>query len=323
MSTEKRFLWSFLLFYCFFSLIACGGKNREEQMMVERDFLGIQANMLFFYYQNLDAAEKFYRDILGLEVVLDYGFAKVLKVSKSLYLGLVDESKGMHRASESKTVTLSTVTEEIDEWYEYLLNREVLMHRPLSDSLRLPIRGFVALDPEGYFLEFETFLPHPQNEKLLPRLSSANAVYPQEGEQSPRPKNLGILANIIWLYYMDLDEAQRFYEGVFGFELLVDQGFAKVYGSSPTAYIGLVDQAHGLHKFSEEKAVTLSFISEKIDSWYKYLVDKGLEMKEELADSETIPIRAFVTYDIAGYFLEFDRFLDSPRNKRILDLLGE
>jgi len=289
--------------------------------MVERDFLGIQANMLFFYYQNLDAAEKFYRDILGLEVILDYGFAKVLKVSKTLYLGLVDESKGMHRASESKTVTLSTVTAEIDEWYEYLLNRGVLMHSPLSDSSRLPIRGFVALDPEGYFLEFETFLPHPQNEKLLPRLSPANAVHPQEGEQSPRPKNLGILANIIWLYYMDLDEAQRFYEGVFGFELLVDQGFAKVYGSSPTAYIGLVDQAHGLHKFSEEKAVTLSFISEKIDRWYKHLVDKGFEMREELADSETIPVRAFVTYDIAGYFLEFDRFLDDERNAQIISFL--
>jgi catechol 2,3-dioxygenase-like lactoylglutathione lyase family enzyme len=321
MSTEKRFLWSFLLFYCFFSLIACGGKNREEQIMVERDFLGIQANMLFFYYQNPGEAEKFYRDILGLEVVLDYDFAKVLKVSKTLYLGLVDESKGMHRASESKTVTLSTVTAEIDGWYEYLLNRGVLMHSPLSDSSRLPIRGFVALDPEGYFLEFETFLPHPQNEKLLPRLPPDDAVYPSFERQASRPKNLGILANIIWLYYMDLDKAQRFYEDVFGFELLVDQGFAKVYGSSPTAYIGLVDQAHGLHKFSKEKAVTLSFVSEKIDNWYKHLLDNGLEMREALADSETIPVRAFVTYDIAGYFLEFDRFLDDERNAQILSLL--
>ena len=321
MSHGKRFVWSILLYYCFFSLIACGGKNREEIIMVEKDEIGIQANMLFFYYQNLDAAEKFYRDILGLDKVLDYGFAKVLKVSKSLYLGLVDETKGMHSSNEPKAVTLSTVTSEIDEWYEYLLEKGVQIHRPLSDSSRLPIRGFVALDPEGYFLEFETFLDHPQNEKLLPRLLPADAVYPSAEREASRPRNLGILANIIWLYYMDLDEAQKFYENVFGFDLLVDQGFAKVYTSSSSAFVGLVDQAHGLHKFSEEKAVTLSFISEKIDSWYKHLVDKGLEMREELADSETIPVRAFVTTDVAGYFLEFDWFLDDGRNAQILRFL--
>lgn len=321
MSMGKRYLWSFLFFYCFLTLIACGGKNREDQIMVERDFLGIQANMLFFYYQHLDAAEKFYCDILGLEVVVDYGFAKVLKVSKTLYLGLVDETEGMHRASEPKTVTLSTVTAEIDEWYEYLLNRGVPMHRPLGDSSRLPIRGFVALDPEGYFLEFETFFEHPQNEKLLPRLSSDDAVYPSAEQQASRPQNLGILANIIWLYYTELDEAEKFYENVFGFDLLVDQGFAKVYTSSSSVFVGLVDQAQGLHKFSKEKAVTLSFITDDIDSWYNNLLDKGLKMREELADSETIPVRAFVTYDVAGYFLEFDRFLADERNAQILSFL--
>ncbi|MGD2246137.1 MAG: VOC family protein, partial [Candidatus Aminicenantes bacterium] len=175
--------------------------------MTETELLGIQANMLFFYYQNLGEAVIFYKDILGLEIVLDYGFAKVFQVSKTLFLGLVDENRGMHKANEPKTVTLSTVTGEIDEWYEYLVKKGVPMHRPLINSTRLPIRGFVALDPEGYFLEFETFLQHPQNEKMLPRLSPANAVYPSDNLQTSRPKKLGVLANIIWLYYKNLEEA--------------------------------------------------------------------------------------------------------------------
>lgn len=289
--------------------------------MTETELLGIQANMLFFYYQNLGEAVIFYKDILGLEIVLDYGFAKVFQVSKTLFLGLVDENRGMHKANEPKTVTLSTVTGEIDEWYEYLVKKGVPMHRPLINSTRLPIRGFVALDPEGYFLEFETFLQHPQNEKMLPRLSPANAVYPSDNLQTSRPKKLGVLANIIWLYYKNLEEAQEFYENVFGLDLLVDQGFAKVYSSSPTAFVGLVDEAQGLHRFSEEKAVTLSFISEQIDSWYQHLLDKGLEMREALADADSIPVRAFVTYDTAGYFIEFDGFLEDEKNYKILNLL--
>jgi catechol 2,3-dioxygenase-like lactoylglutathione lyase family enzyme len=288
--------------------------------MIENSDKGIQANLIFFYYNNLDQVLHFYRDTLGLEIVLDYGFAIVLRVSKTLYLGLVHETKGKHRASEPKTVTLSTVTAEIDAWYEYLLEKGVRMHKQLSDSSRLPIRGFVALDPEGYFLEFEKFLEHPQNEKLLPRLSSADAVY-SSADQDSRPKDLGILANIIWLYYIDLAEAQKFYEDVFGFDLLVDQGFARVYTSSPSVFLGLVDQAQGLHKFSEEKAVTVSFITEKIDSWYEQLLEKGLKMREKLADSGSIPVRAFVTSDLAGYFLEFDRFLEDERNNKILSLL--
>ena len=289
--------------------------------MTDKGSLGIQANMLFFYYQNLDGAVKFYRDILGLDMVLDYGFAKVFQVSKTLFLGLVDETQGMHNSSEPKTVTLSTVTAEIDAWYEYLVDFGVQMHRPLNDSSRLPIRGFVALDPEGYFLEFETFLQHPQNENFLPILSPEKNIYPLEGAESVRPEELGIQANIIWIYCMDLEEAQGFYEEIFGFKLLVDQGFAKVYSSSPTAFVGLVDQAQGLHRFSENKAVTLSFISNQIDSWHQHLKKSGLKMLEDLSDSATIPVRAFVTTDVDGYFIDFDRFLDDERNAKILRLL--
>jgi len=85
-------------------------------------------------------------------------------------VGLVDEKQGMHSASETKAVTLSFVTEEIDGWYRYLLSRGVKMHSPIKNSIRHPTRGFVAYDPEGYYLEFERFLEHRQNAALLRRL---------------------------------------------------------------------------------------------------------------------------------------------------------
>jgi len=301
-------------------LVGCTPKEGTEKEMSMND-LSIQANLVFFYYKDLEGAQHFYEDIIGLEMVLDYGFAKLFRISQTSYIGLVDEKKGMHSADEPKTVTLSFVTEEIDDWYNYLVEKEVEMRGPLKDATRHPTRGFVAYDPEGYFLEFERFLDHSQNEKLLKRLSQYEAVYPSADAKASRPKNLGIQANIVWLYYRDLEEAQRFYEDVFGFGLQVDQGFAKVYTCSPTAYVGLVDEAQGLHRFTEKKAVTLSFISEHIDEWYSLLLSKELKMRDDLADSERIPVRAFVSFDIAGYFLEFDRFLPHEDNSKILRYL--
>jgi catechol 2,3-dioxygenase-like lactoylglutathione lyase family enzyme len=293
-------------------------RKQEKKDMVSIENLNVQANLVFLYYKDLAVAEDFYKNTLGLEMVLDYGFAKLLRISKTTYVGLVDETKGMHRATEPKTVTLSFVTEEIDGWYDYLKDKCVEMRGELGDATRHPTRGFVAYDPEGYYLEFERFLDHSQNTKLLKRMSQFEPVYRPEGLDTPRPKSLGIQANIIWLYYIDLDEAQSFYEDILGLELVTDQGFAKVYACSSTGYIGLVDEAQGLHRFSEEKSVTVSFISTQIDEWYSYLAEKKLTMREELTDGESISVRTFVTFDVAGYFLEFDRFLEEERNTKIL-----
>jgi hypothetical protein len=103
----------------------------------------------------------------------------------------VDGAKGMHKASKIKSVGLAFVTDSVDEWYGYLQVRflperlrwlsakshnlhlwqfpqsqGVSFHSPLSNSTSLPIRGFVAYDPEGYTLEYETFLPDPENDAI-------------------------------------------------------------------------------------------------------------------------------------------------------------
>ncbi len=318
MSTSR--IWAVLLI-CML-VFACSPTDNDVEADMSQD-LSILGNLVFFYYPDLDEAERFYAGILGLEKVLDYGFAKIYRISQTTFIGLVDETKGMHDPSEPKTVTLSFVTREIDEWYSYLHDQGVQMHRPLEGSSQLPIRGFVAYDPAGYFLEFERFLEHPQNERILTYLEGIVAQYPLADLETTRPADLGILANIIWLYYRDVPAAQMFYENNFAFELWVDQGLAKVYPASATGFIGLVDEARGLHRFSEKKAVNVSFLTDQIDTWYERFQDKGVEIKDPLEDVQTIPVRAFVGYDPAGYFIEFDTFLEDPKNRRIQEILGQ
>jgi catechol 2,3-dioxygenase-like lactoylglutathione lyase family enzyme len=285
----------------------------QKKAAVNRKDLHIQANMVFLYYKNLPAAIEFYEKVLGLMPVLDYGFAKAFRISNSSFVCLVDETKGMHKTSEPKTVTLSFITEEVDAWYKYLTAKGVKIRSPLKSSTRIPIRGFVAYDVEGYLLEFETFREHDQNKKLLERLAKVPAKTSSNGP--------GVQGNVIWLYYKDLKRAQEFYENVLGFQLLVDQGFAKVYSSSSSGFIGLVDEAKGLHRFSKEKSVNIGFFTRELDEWYEYLLQRGLKMRGPLEEGVKGLVRAFVTYDPAGYYLEFDKFNPHKKNELILKIL--
>ena len=60
-----------------------------EETALTRMPADIIANNAFFYYDNLEEAATFYADILGLEVVADYEFAKILRVADTSYLTLV------------------------------------------------------------------------------------------------------------------------------------------------------------------------------------------------------------------------------------------
>ena len=111
----------------------------------------IQATNGFYYYRDVNAAWAFYREILGLETVADYGFAKIMRVARNTYLTLVDAASGMHDADEPKSVTLAMVTDEVAEWYEYLVGAGVPMHKGYTPKPGSNHDGFVALGPRRVF----------------------------------------------------------------------------------------------------------------------------------------------------------------------------
>ena len=201
----------------------------------------ITATNAFYYYADLEAAWEFYTDIMGLETVADYGFAKILRVASTSYLTLVDAERGMHSADEPKTVTLALVTDEVERWYEYLVGAGVTMRGEFTPSTGRPHVGFVAVDPEGYLLEFERFEPHPENELLLPAIDALQPLFPREGATTQRPRDLGVRATILWLYYRDTAAANDFYSGVLGADPIVDQGWAWAHRVSSSGFLGVVD----------------------------------------------------------------------------------
>ncbi len=145
------------------------------------------------------------------------------------------------------------------------------------------------------------------------------------GQNTTVPPGLGFKATILWLYYRDMEGIQKFYEEKLGFDLTVDQGWAKIYQTSPSGYIGPVDETRGMHSYTEEKAVTVSFFTDDLDGWFSYVKESGafeLRHTEISVDSEG-RFHAFVGYDPEGYYLEFDTFLIHELNEQLLELLGK
>lgn len=296
------------------ALLAAQGEFRTM-----RDF-GIRASNLFLYYRDLERASRFYQQTLGLELVADYGMARIFRVTDDSYLVLVDATKGMHDASEPKTVALALVTEQLEGWHTYLASQGLSPRSPFTVRPGRAHDGFVIADPEGYLLEFERFNPHPENERLLPRLAQAPLV---RAPASPVPDGLGFRATVTWLYYKDLPPMQGFYEEVLGLEQVVDQGWAKVYAGSRTGYVGLVDERRGMHRATDTKAVNVSFLIDDLDGWFGYVKRRNafaLRDSSVTADADG-RYRAFVGHDPEGYFMEFDLFRAHPTNRRLMSYL--
>lgn len=120
---------------------------------------------------------------------------------------------------------------------------------------------------------------------------------------------LTIASQITFLYYKDLAAAQRFYEEILGLGIVEDQGWAKIYQVNSTAFVGLVDEAHGSLKAQPENAVMLTFVVDDVSGWYAHLQNKGVKIRQEYGRSEAIQIDYFFAEDPGGYVLEFQRFL--------------
>jgi imidazolonepropionase-like amidohydrolase/catechol 2,3-dioxygenase-like lactoylglutathione lyase family enzyme len=144
-------------------LVMKGGDIYRDSLLAPAKSPSINATVTFFYYKNLDAAASFYRDLLGLDTTMDVEWVKIFQVSATSSIGLVQDGRGFHPVSDDKPAMLSIVTDDVDAWYQKLVDANVPILKALppadspTDPDRAPVRGFVAEDPGGYTVEFFTW----------------------------------------------------------------------------------------------------------------------------------------------------------------------
>jgi acetyl esterase/lipase/cyclophilin family peptidyl-prolyl cis-trans isomerase/catechol 2,3-dioxygenase-like lactoylglutathione lyase family enzyme len=253
----------------------------------------IRGAVVRYFYKDAAAAERFYGRVLGLPQAAPGLF----RLSETAFLRISPLSEAGADADAPKTATLSFVTDEVDGWYAYLKSAGLTMRSELKDASRHPTRGFVTADPEGHLLEFERFLDDPRNSRLRDALVKVAPTGRAEGVETPRPKDLRIKASVFWLYCRDLEAARLFAIDKLSAGLLVDQGFAKVMTAAPSAFIGLVDGAQGLHPFTERKAVRVDLLVDDPSAWAAILNRRGVPFARENG--------ALLFNDPAGYLFRF------------------
>lgn len=109
----------------------------------------------FLYYRDLPGAMRFYGEVLGLPLAIDQGWSKIYRIAGTAHVGLVDETKGMHRAAETKPVQLCLRVPDVAAWHRFLAAQGVAVGG-LRENAELGIRAFTCRDPEGYQIEIQS-----------------------------------------------------------------------------------------------------------------------------------------------------------------------
>lgn len=132
----------------------------------------------------------------------------------------------------------------------------------------------------------------------------------------------GVQSQITFLYYRHIEPAASFYEEIMGFELVEDQGWAKIYRVGGTAYVGIVAGEKGFHSPQEANAVLVTLVVDDVAAWYEHLKSQGVRMLSTLEHRHEIGIRCFFLQDPGGYTLEVQRFMN-PRQAEIFRGAGQ
>ena len=118
------------------------------------DNLGLEGALTFFYYEDLEPASDFYRDVMGFELVMEREWVRLFRIVDGSHLGLVSGERGSHKPSPTKPVRLQLMVSDADAWFQYLKGKGLEMDREaLHVGTELNIKAFAVKDPEGYTVE--------------------------------------------------------------------------------------------------------------------------------------------------------------------------
>ena len=116
--------------------------------------LEIKGSLTFFYYNDLEAASRFYGDTLGFDLMLDRQWVKIYKFHEDCHVGLVDGVRGSHKPNPIKPVRLQVIVSDAEAWFKHLKELDVEIDREeVHEGKELHIKAFSFQDPEGYTIE--------------------------------------------------------------------------------------------------------------------------------------------------------------------------
>ena len=119
--------------------------------------LDIKSQITWIYTENLEQTCHFYARSIGLELELDEGLAQIFTVTSTAKIGVCTAMDNF-RVTEPKGSMITFVCDDVDGWYERLLERGVTILESPHILKKFNIYTLFVEDPNGYVIEFQKFL---------------------------------------------------------------------------------------------------------------------------------------------------------------------
>lgn len=108
----------------------------------------------FLNTKDLEKTRAFYSDLLGLALVRDQGTCLIFKTTNEAYLGFCEH---IETIESGRRVILTLVTDNVDEWYQRLKEKDAPILDPPKSNPKYHIYHFFLTDPNGYWVEIQKF----------------------------------------------------------------------------------------------------------------------------------------------------------------------
>ena len=118
---------------------------------------------------------------------------------------------------------------------------------------------------------------------------------------------------ITFLYYKDFSYGVEFVENVLELEMVMDQGFARVYQVNVKSFLGIVQEKDAK---DVPGSTFFSMTTNKVEEEYKRVRKLEVYKLSELKHFEQIPLKSFFFDDLEGHKFEIQQFLKQEDQDR-------
>ncbi len=117
----------------------------------------------------------------------------------------------------------------------------------------------------------------------------------------------------------DLDATHRFYTGLLGLTLAIDQGACRIYQVPGGGFIGF---CRHLEVSRRGRAPILTFVTDKVDQVYEKFKHSDAKVQSEPTLNDNFGIYHFFAQDPQGYTVEIQSF-DKPEDAKHFQAIGQ
>lgn len=126
------------------------------------DMYPYPSSITFLYYQDLSYGKSFMEDVLGLNLVMDQGFARVYQINQTSFIGIVQIKDKMN---EPGNTLVSLNSRNLKEDYKKIEGHKVLNLSKIKPIHAIGLHSFFFEDMEEHRFEIQRF--DRDNDRLI------------------------------------------------------------------------------------------------------------------------------------------------------------